>query len=135
MRAGDPDNRGFPGHEQTQKFLILFVLNISPLANHEQTSFRRFSNTEVSQVVVLKISPLKNHEKTTFRASLKPQGPRDRACGKERGILCRIALTRPLHDQMAPQLCNFYVPRKLRSFSSFVLLKISPLEKKPCNVI
>ena len=66
----------------------------------------------------LKISLLKIHETTTFRASLKPQGPRGRACGKEREILCRIALTRALYDQMAPQLCHFYVPGKLRSFSS-----------------
>ena len=44
------------------------------------------------------------------RASLEPQGPRDRACGKEREILFRIALTRALYDQMAPQLCLFYVP-------------------------
>ena len=50
----------------------------------------------------LKTSPLTNHETTTFRASLKPQGPRDRACGKEHEILCRIALTRALYDQIRP---------------------------------
>ena len=67
-----------------------------------------------------------NHENQTFRVSLKPQGPRDRACGKEREILCRIALTRALYDQMAPQLCHFYVPGKLRSFSSSFCLRFSP---------
>ena len=76
--------------------------------------------SEVSQVFFLN----KNHENTTFRASLKPQGPRDRACGKERKILFRIALTRALYDQMAPQLCPFYVPGKLRSFSSFCFVEI-----------
>merc|ERR1712183_156548 len=72
--------------------------------------------------------PSKNHEKTCFRASLKPQGPRDPPCVKERKILFRIALTRALYDQMAPQLCPFYVPGKLRSFL-FFFLKIEPLKK------
>ena len=71
----------------------------------------------------LLIRPSKNHEKTTFRASLEPQGPRDRACGKEREILFRIALTRALYDEMAPQLCPLYVPGKL-SFSSLVFVAI-----------
>ena len=56
---------------------------------------------------------------STFRASHKPQGRPDRACVKERKILFRIALTRALYDQMAPQLCPFYFPGKPRSFSSF----------------
>ena len=42
---------------------------------------------------------------------------------KERQILPRIALTRALYDQMAPQLCPFYVPGKL-SFSSLVFIFI-----------
>ena len=71
--------------------------------------------------VFLKISPSENHENTTFRAFLETEGPRDRACGKERKILFRIALTRALYDQMAPQLYRFYVPGKLRSFSRFFL--------------
>ena len=73
------------------------------------------------QFVLFENSPLENHETTTFRASLELRGPRDCACGKEREILFRIALTRALYDQMAPQLCHFYVPRKLRSFSSSFL--------------
>ena len=40
---------------------------------------------------------------------------------QERQILFRIALTRALYDQMAPQLCPFYVPGKL-SFSSLVFV-------------
>ena len=64
--------------------------------------------------------PSKNHENTLFRASLEPQGPRDPPCVKERNIFFRIALTRALYDQMAPQLCPLFVPaKKLRSFSSF----------------
>ena len=42
---------------------------------------------------------------------------------QERQILFRIALTRALYDQMAPQLCPFYVPGKF-SFSSLVLFWI-----------
>ena len=56
-----------------------------------------------------------------FWASLGPQGPRDRASGKERENLRRIASTRALYDQMAPQLCPFCIPRKL-SFSSQVFI-------------
>ena len=56
------------------------------------------------------MTPLENHEKTTFRAFLETKGPRDLPCVQERKILFRIALTRALYDQMAPQLCLFYVP-------------------------
>ena len=42
---------------------------------------------------------------------------------QERRILFRIALTRALYDQTAPQLCPFYVPEKL-SFSSLVFFWI-----------
>ena len=63
------------------------------------------------------------HEKQTFRASLEPWGPRDPPWMQERQILFRIALTRALYDQMAPQLCPFYVPGKL-SFSSLVFVLI-----------
>ena len=42
---------------------------------------------------------------------------------QERQILFRIALPRALYDQMAPQLCPFYVPGKL-SFSSLVFVLI-----------
>ena len=45
---------------------------------------------------------------------------------QERQILFRIALTRALYDQMAPQLCPFYVPGKLRSFSSLVFETLAP---------
>ena len=61
----------------------------------------------------------KKHETPTFRASLEPWGPRDPPYVQERQILFRIALTRALYDQTAPQLCPFYVPGKL-SFSSLV---------------
>ena len=61
--------------------------------------------------------------KTCFRASLELQGPRDPPCVKERKTIIRIALTRALYDQMAPQLCPFYVPGKL-SFSSLVFALI-----------
>ena len=52
----------------------------------------------------------KKHENRTFRASLEPWGPRDPPWMQERQILFRIALTRALYDQTAPQLCLFYVP-------------------------
>ena len=42
---------------------------------------------------------------------------------QERQILFRIALTRALYDQTAPQLCPFHVPEKL-SFSSLVFIWI-----------
>ena len=61
--------------------------------------------------------------KTTFRAFLETKGPRDPPWMQERQILFRIALTRALYDQMAPQLCPFYVPGKL-SFSSLVFVLI-----------
>ena len=56
------------------------------------------------------MTPPENHEKTTFRAFLETKGPRDPPWVQERQILFRIALTRALYDQMAPQLCLFYVP-------------------------
>ena len=59
------------------------------------TIFILFSNKKTKQ----------KHENQAFRASLKPQGPRDLPCVKEREIKFRIALTRALYDQMAPQLC------------------------------
>ena len=65
----------------------------------------------------------KKHENRTFRASLEPWGPRDPPYVQERQILFRIALTRALYDQTAPQLCPFYVPEKL-SFSSLVFILI-----------
>ena len=56
------------------------------------------------------MTPPENHEKTTFRAFLETEGPRDPPWMQERQILFRIALTRALYDQTAPQLCLFYVP-------------------------
>ena len=81
--------------------------------------FHKKKNHRLFKTFFLKNDPSGNHENTTFRASLEPEGPRDRACGKEREILCKIALMRALYDPMAPQLCHFHVPGKLRSFSSF----------------
>ena len=63
----------------------------------------------------------KKHENQTVRASLEPQAPRDPPWMQERQILFRIALTKALYDQTAPQLCPFYVPGKL-SFSSLVFI-------------
>ena len=63
------------------------------------------------------------HENRTFRASLEPWGPRDPPYVQERQILFRIALTRALYDQTAPQLCPFYVPGKL-SLSCLVFIWI-----------
>ena len=56
------------------------------------------------------MTPPENHEKTTFRAFLETKGPRDPPWMQERQILFRIALTRALYDQTAPQLCLFYIP-------------------------
>ena len=66
--------------------------------------------SEVSQVFFFENDPPENHENTTFRTFLEPWGPRDRPWIQEHKILFRIALTRALYDQMAPQLCPFYVP-------------------------
>ena len=65
----------------------------------------------------------KKHENRTFRASLEPWGPRDPPYVQERQILFRIALTRALYDQTAPQLGPFYVAEK-HSFSSLVFIWI-----------
>ena len=56
-----------------------------------------------------KMTPPGNHKNTTFRTFLEPWGPRDLPWIQERKILFRIALTRALYDQMAPQLCHFYI--------------------------
>ena len=56
-----------------------------------------------------KNDPPENHENTTFQTFLEPWGSRDRPWIQERKILFRIALTRALYDQMAPQLCHFYI--------------------------
>ena len=68
---------------------------------------------------------LKKNENQTFRASLKPQGPRDRACVKERKILFRIALTRALCDQMAPVI-PILRSRKTQKFLKFFFLRFGP---------
>ena len=65
------------------------------------------------------VRPSTTYEKLFFRASLEPQGPRDPPFVKERKILFRIALTRALYDQMAPQLCPFYVPENNLKFFKF----------------
>ena len=54
---------------------------------------------------------MKNHFLT---APLKTPGP-GHACVKEHEILCLIALTRALYDQMVPQICHLYVSIKNKS--------------------
>ena len=76
------------------------------------------------------MTPLENHEKTTFRAFLETKGPRDRPWVQERQILFRIALTRALYDQMAPQLCLFYVPGQ-PSKKQFVKKHVLVVKKTP----
>ena len=73
--------------------------------------------------VFLEFLFFEKHENRTFRTSLEPWGPRDPPYVQERQILFRIALTRALYDQTAPQLCQFYVPEKL-SFSCLVFIWI-----------
>ena len=75
-------------------------------------SFRWSGQKQISEVfqVFSKHDPQTNHEKTTFRAFHESKRPRDPPWVQERQILFRIALTRALYDQMAPQLCLFYVP-------------------------
>ena len=65
------------------------------------------------------MTPRENDEKTFFRAFLETKGPRDPPWVQERQILFRIALTRALYDQMAPQLYQFYIPGQ-QSKSQFV---------------
>ena len=76
------------------------------------------------------MTPPENHEKTTFRAFLETKGPRDPPWVQERQILFRIALTRALYDQMAPQLCQFYVPGQ-PSKKQFVKNLVWLLQKTP----
>merc|ERR1739841_200426 len=54
-----------------------------------------------------------NHENQTFRASLQSQGPRDLPSMKERKFSYKMHGSRAPYDQMAPQLCQFYVPGQL----------------------
>ena len=94
-----------------------FFLRFGPCSNHLKMIFRWSGSevSEVSQVLFLKNEPPENHdppenhEKPNFRAVLEPWGPRDLPWIQERKILFRIALTRALYDQMAPQLCHFYI--------------------------
>ena len=44
------------------------------------------------------------------RESLESQGPRDLPSMKERTISYKMHGSRAPYDQMAPQLCQFYVP-------------------------
>ena len=90
---------------------------------HDFPMVRAKIKSQKFQVFVLKNDPLENHENTTFRTFLEPWGPRDRPWIQERKILFRIALTRALYDQTAPQLCPFYGPGKL-SFSCLVFFGI-----------
>ena len=85
-------------------------LGPGPRASRAQSIAPQTKISEVFQVFLLKNDPPENHGKTTFRAFLETKGPRDPPWVQERQILFRIALTRALFDQMAPQLCLFYVP-------------------------
>ena len=75
-----------------------------PSPSRGTTNLKSFSS------FFLKNAPPENHEKTTFRAFLETNSLRDPPCVQERQILFRMALTRALYDQMAPQLCLFYLP-------------------------
>ena len=117
--------------------VFLFFAKLGPSQNQAKIDCPMVwakKTSEVSQVVLADFSPLlhlckndssmvrahffflfenclsTNDEKTFLWASLEPQGPRDPPCVKERTLLFRIALRRVLYDQMAPQLCPFYVP-------------------------
>ena len=56
------------------------------------------------------VCPPEKHENPPQTDPLENLSPWDHAQVIERKILFRIALTRALYDQMAPQLCPFYVP-------------------------
>ena len=99
-----------------------FVFEICPLRKSCKNGFPMV-RAKTNLISFLKVDPPGNHEKTTFRAFLETKGPRDPPWMQERQILFRIALTRALYDQTAPQLSSCYVPGKL-SFSCLVFIWI-----------
>ena len=107
-----PKTPGDPSDDLGRSFGIIF----SPKFQHPTIFVNNFH-------VFLEKYFFGKHENRTFRASLEPWGPRDPPYVQERQILFRIALTRALYDQTAPQLCPFYVPEKL-SFSCLVFIWI-----------
>ena len=97
-----PKNPGDPSDDLGRSFGIIF----SPKFQHPTIFVNNFH-------VFLEKYFFEKHENRTFRASLEPWGPRDPPYVQERQILFRIALTRALYDQTAPQLSSFYVPGHL----------------------
>ena len=90
-----------------------FCLRFGPPGNHLKMILRgseQNKNLRSFQVFFSERDPPENRVNMTVRTCLEPWGPRDRPWIQERKILFRIALTRALYDQMAPQLCPFYVP-------------------------
>ena len=112
---GGTDNQWFPVRkfEKTSEAFPKFCWwEIGSSGNHAKMIFRWSGQNTISEVYFYfffcQMTP-GNHENTTFQTFLEPWGPRDPPWMQERKILFRIALTRALYDQMAPQLCHFYI--------------------------
>ena len=83
--------------------------------------FRWLGQKNIRSVLKLVFWKMTNGKswKNTFRASLEDKGLRDRACAIYLENNFNKMVSKSPYDQMAPQLCPFYVPGTLRSFSSF----------------
>ena len=95
-----PKSTGGPSDDLGRSFGIIFspkFQNPTMLVNH-------------FHIVCVKKGPEQNHEHRTFRESLESQGPRDLPSMKERKNPYKMHGSRAPYDQMAPQLCQFYVP-------------------------
>ena len=94
-----PESPGGPSDDLGRSFGIILspkFQNPTIFVNHFHICFKKKSK--------------KNHENQTFRESLESQGPRDLPSMKERKISYKMHGSRAPYDQMAPQLCLFYVP-------------------------
>ena len=103
----------------SEAYQVMFLFDIWALLKSFKSDVlmvRAKKLRSVSSFFVFENDPPGNHENMTFRAFLETKGPRYPPWVQERQILFRIALTRALDEQMAPQLCPLYVPGKLRSF-------------------
>ena len=81
-----------------------FGTTFSPKFQNPAMLVNHFHNCFVNK------GPERNDENQTLRESLESQGPRDLPSMKERKKSYKMHGSRAPYDQMAPQLCQFYVP-------------------------
>ena len=83
--------------------------SLTSVMKHFQNKIKNKSKQEVRQTSKTKSNKTWNNDFSGIPWKL---GPLDHVCVKEHEKLYRSHRSRGLYDQMAPQLCHFYVPGK-----------------------